>query len=176
MKRIINLDAFGDWSLSEQVFGWIIAHVPTGGVILELGFGRATGELVRAGYSVYSVEHCGAWADKREEYGCNDDCHVMINVPIVGKWYDADLLKNSIPPYYDLLIIDGPDTVDRGKMLEFKEMFNKYSSVVIDDYCELYDTAKIGAYFSYSNGCGYNEVLAHKDKSALCIKGRGHGH
>lgn len=176
MSRMVNLDAFGDWSLSEQVFGWILANIPPGGTILELGFGNATGELVRAGFVVYSVEHCGVWADKRQEIVGESQSHVLINCPINGRWYDADILKKSIPPHYDLLIVDGPDTVDRGMMLQNLELFNTYSSVVIDDYCELYDTAKIGATFAFRNGTGYTEVSLYKNKSALFIKGRGCGH
>jgi hypothetical protein len=175
MNRTVNLDAFGDWSLSEQVFGWILAHIPRGGVIFELGFGRATGELVRAGYVVYSVEHCGVWADKRHEIVGDSESHVLIQVPIVAKWYDANLLKKSIPAHYDLLIVDGPDTVDRGNMIQHMPMFNNYSAVVIDDYCELYDTAKIGAYFTWKNG-GAVEHIGDSNKSALCIGGRGRGH
>jgi hypothetical protein len=170
--RTINLDNFGDWSLSEQVFGWVLTHIPPGGTILELGFGKATGELVRAGYCVYSVESCDYWAEKRVEYCGNVENHTLIKVPIVNKWYDHDKLKAVIPSHYDLLIIDGPDTEDRGLTLRNLDLFNDYSSVIIDDYCELYDTAKVAAYFAAKNGVAW-QVVAYSNKQAICIKGRG---
>lgn len=180
MSKIINLDNLGDWSICHEVFGWILANVQEGGTILELGFGKGTRELLNAGYIVYSVEHDPVFVEKAKEIVGNNKSHTLIHAPLLnleenkpGHWYDLSVVTDIFQSlHYDLLIIDGPDTNNRHHMLKVAQLFSKTCSVIVDDYCEIYETAKIGAYFALNNGVVCHP-LHYKDKSALCIKGRG---
>ena len=87
-------------SLSVEAFRWVCEHVPKGGAVLELGSGEATRELIRAGYSVTSIEHDAAWVAR---YGSR-----YIHAPLRSGWYDVTKLGAVKDLEYDLIIVDGP--------------------------------------------------------------------
>ena len=47
MNEEINYESFGDWAISKEMFNWIVKNFPENSVILELGSGSGTKELVK---------------------------------------------------------------------------------------------------------------------------------
>lgn len=119
---------FGDWSIDQKVYAWILSDLPCGSTILELGSGWASGELARH-YEVYSVENSSDFYDKYERVH-------YIKAPHIGGWYDRDILVNELPKKYDLFLIDGPQANHRHKVIENQDLFNWNVPVLIDDYQE----------------------------------------
>lgn len=129
---MINDDAFGGWALDRPVFDWILENISEGSTILELGSGPSTVELCKF-YNVCSIENNRKWMNKtRSNY---------IHAPIVNyndehgeyQWYDIDILKEKLPKYYDLLIIDGPSANSRIPFLYNLELFHTKIPFIVDD-------------------------------------------
>lgn len=125
LKSIINYDSFGGWSISKELFDWILNNIPKGSTILELGSGDGTKELVKF-YNVYSVEHDIEWVGLVPE-------STYIYAPLIDGWYDVEVLKDKLPITYDLLLIDGPIGKNRVNIIHHYEMFNKNVPIIIDD-------------------------------------------
>lgn len=134
---------FGGWSISEELFNKIREILPAPKIILELGSGIGTEELLKF-YTVYSIEsnekYIGRCATnyihapmKRhkpysgysvEKYGGSGD----------NMWYDADVLRRELPkvPKYDLLLIDGPPSTRSG-IIKYFDLFDMTVPIVLDD-------------------------------------------
>jgi hypothetical protein len=125
MNDEINYDSFGDWAISKEMFDWILNNVPEGSVILELGSGEGTKELVKR-YTVYSVEHDENWVglEPKSNY---------IFAELVNGWYDNEVLKREIPKKYDLIIIDGPPGELRENITEHLSLFDGNTIIIVDD-------------------------------------------
>lgn len=125
MNEEINYESFGDWAISKEMFDWIVKNFPENSVILELGSGTGTKELVKK-YKVYSVEHNETWIgfEPKSNY---------IFSPLVDGWYDKKILKKEIPQEYDLLIIDGPPGGLRKNILKHLRLFKKDITIIVDD-------------------------------------------
>ena len=102
--------------------------------IVELGSGNGTNRLV-AEYTVYSVEDDEKWIGYCE--GSNYIHAPLINLddseePI--RWYDPEILRNSLPESYDLILIDGPaGKKGRSGILTNLDLFKTDVPYVIDD-------------------------------------------
>lgn len=116
---------FGEWSLDRVTFDWILDHLPAGSIILEMGSGRITGELAKH-YTMYSIEHNAGYVEK------GYDTH-YIYAPMKDGWYDADVVKSSLPARYDMILIDGPDSVNRPNLFQNLDLFDWSKPVVLDD-------------------------------------------
>ena len=125
MNEEINYESFGGWAISKEMFEWIVENYPENSVILELGSGSGTKELVKK-YKVYSVEHNEEWVgfEPKSNY---------IFSPLVNGWYDIKILKKRIPKEYDLLIIDGPPGILRENILKHLSLFKKNTVIIVDD-------------------------------------------
>ena len=125
MNEEINYESFGGWAISKEMFDWIVKNFPENSVILELGSGTGTKELVKK-YRVYSVEHDETWVgfEPKSNY---------IFSPLVTGWYDTEILKKEIPQDYDLLIVDGPPGDLRKNILKNLNFFKKDITIIIDD-------------------------------------------
>jgi cellulose biosynthesis protein BcsQ len=121
----INYDSFGGWSISKEMFNWINDNFPENSVILELGSGNGSIELVKK-YKVYSVEHDEIWLNKSDEVN-------YIFAPLVDNWYDTKILKKNLPKKYDLLIIDGPPGWLRENIINHLYLFDKHVTIIVDD-------------------------------------------
>lgn len=118
-------DRFGDWSIDQKVFGWILSNLPSGSSILELGSGWATGQLARY-YKMHSIENSSDWMGK---FDTN-----YIFAPDTSGWYNVDVLKGVLPIIkYDLLLIDGPQHNKRSEIINHADLFNWKVPVIIDD-------------------------------------------
>jgi len=125
MNEEINYESLGDWAISKEMFDWIVKNFPENSVILELGSGSGTKELVKK-YKVYSVEHDETWVgfEPKSNY---------IFSPLVNGWYDTEILKKEIPQDYDLLLIDGPPGGLRKNIFKNLNLFKKDITIIIDD-------------------------------------------
>lgn len=147
--------SFGGWAISEDLYEWLVEHVPPGKTILELGSGDGTAELVKR-WAVATVEHDKAWL------GHATGAH-YIYAPLIRGWYDAVKVKQGLPEYhcptagcsatstldispplcgtcgkhktqYDCLLIDGPpQNLGRSNFLNHMDLFNPAVPWVFDD-------------------------------------------
>lgn len=92
-----NLNNF---AISDEMFEWLTLNLPKGKTILEFGSGTGTIELTKH-WKVYSVEQDSKWV------GVAKDSN-YIHAPIKNGWYDNEIVFNSLPQEYDLIIVDGP--------------------------------------------------------------------
>ena len=118
------------WTITPELFRWIRTHLPEGKVILELGSGYGTQELLKY-YNVFSVEHDPAWL------ACAPGNHV-IHAPIRDcdgyRWYDTHILRKELPQQYDLLLIDGPPkSIGRSGFLHHLDLFELHVPIIVDD-------------------------------------------
>jgi hypothetical protein len=115
------------WSIEEALFDWIVANIPAGSTILELGSGEGTWKLCEAGFKMFSVEHQASFTTLVPET-------TYIHASIKNDWYDAEALQGKLPNEYALLLVDGPDSDDRINMLNFLDLFNLKATIILDDY------------------------------------------
>lgn len=118
---------FGCYSLTKEIFDKICGMVPVGGTIFELGSGWVSGEFVRAGYKVYSVEDNNSFL-----YQCEGVNYIFAPIDQSG-WYSVDRIKEAMVPY-DLLIVDGPVLhINRPGIVNNLDLFDPGKTVLIDD-------------------------------------------
>jgi hypothetical protein len=123
------------WSGSgmvEEVFDYIRNVLPDGAHILELGSGHVSTQALTRHYRVTTVEEDSGFIGLYPA--------AYIHAPIVGGWYDADVIGRAlaeIPPY-QMIIVDGPanrglygDTGDG--FYEHKHLFDLSGWILIDD-------------------------------------------
>ena len=116
----------GGWSISERLLHTMLEYVPRG-VVLELGSGYGT-EILSQHYTVYSIEHDPRWIGKYES--------TYIHAPIVGSWYDLEVLNEELPKIepYDILLIDGPPWVIGRSGFAFNlDLFDTSVPIFFDD-------------------------------------------
>lgn len=128
-------NALGGFSISEDLFLYILKTLEKGSTILELGSGTATGELAKY-YKMYSIEHDKGYLNLQPSN--------YIYAPIRNYenhlWYDIDHLKCQLPTNYDLLLIDGPPGhIGRRGFYYFLELFHTDITIIFDDAQRNYD-------------------------------------
>ena len=130
----------GGAAIGDKTFQWIKDNLPEGKVILEIGSGTGTRELIQH-WTVHSIEQNHNWATV---HSCHDN---YIYAPIKDGWYDLDILKEWLPEVgeYHLLIIDGPKGAYgnpiRNGFYENRELFNLNVPLIFDD-CQRPDESK----------------------------------
>ena len=118
------MNNLGGMAITIELVNWIYTHIPEGSIILELGSGYGTAELVKK-YTVYSVEDNIEWVNKIP--GSN-----YIHAPIKDNWYDISFIE-KIDSNYDLLLVDGPAEPDRFGILKYIDLFYNGSLIILDD-------------------------------------------
>lgn len=137
-------EIFGGHSITEETFKLIRELLPDGSTFLELGSGRTT-EVFAKHYTVWSVEHDPMWVDNYEDV-------IYIFAPLVGGWYNPEILKKELPKEYDLLLVDGPPSdARRAHILKHIELFNENCIWVFDDLDRPMDNATFMSIVSMTN-------------------------
>lgn len=115
-----------DWSLPDEVFEYLRAHLPPMFVhIVELGSGDGTLRLREFG-PVTSIEHDETFI--RHHPGAD-----FIHAPIKDGWYDPDAIRGRLPVKYDCLIVDGPPgAIGRMGLLKHLDLFQRVP-IIVDD-------------------------------------------
>ena len=116
MKEIIkhSIDNFGSWSIDHELFKWMISNIESDKIILELGSGRSSSEIVKI-WKLYSIEENIDWVNKFHNN--------YIYAPLKDKWYSIDISK--LPKKVDVILIDGPAHGDRIGFFENFSIFEK---------------------------------------------------
>jgi len=125
MQNGLKLESFGDSSISKELYDYILANLPKGSTILELGSGWATDQLAKY-YTLYSIEHDKKWINT---YASN-----YIYAPLKNGWYDTSCIEENLPKQYDLILVDGPvGSTARKGFLDNIFLFNTDAIIIIDD-------------------------------------------
>ena len=123
----------GGWAITEQVYGLIRYMLPSESTIVEFGSGEGTILLTR-NYDVYSIEH-------DPEFIGMAPMSTYIHAPIKGNggrlgkgWYDAEVIRDSLPPKYDLILVDGPPgSIGRDGMIQHLDLLDLSKIILVDD-------------------------------------------
>lgn len=117
-----------DWMLPDEAVEFISRRVKPHWTIVELGSGKgskALANLVPQG-RLFSVEHDPTWVGV-----CGSSTY--IHAPIRNGWYDADILREQLPPRYDCIVVDGPPGgIGRMGFLKNLELFRDVP-IIVDD-------------------------------------------
>jgi hypothetical protein len=124
-----NLNNLDGWSISVECFAWILENIPQGSNIIEVGSGAGTMELSKH-YETYSLEH-------QERFTRLAPKAHYILAEIVDGWYDPEVVFNSLPEEYSLLIVDGPPNIDQQKtrdnIAKYWDKFDTSVPIIMDD-------------------------------------------
>lgn len=112
-----------DWTISKELYHWILGNIAQGSTIFEFGSGVGT-QVLSMHYKMVSVEHNRKYLNKHASR--------YIYAPIKNNWYDLDWTK--LPKEYACVLIDGP-TGDIGRFGIVKHLhkLNKNSVFIVDD-------------------------------------------
>lgn len=130
--KISNDWPLDDWSITKECFDNIIAILPFGKTILEIGSGNST-RLLSQFYSMISIESNKDWIDKY-----NSKYYLVPIKPMVSEifgptnWLDIDIIKNILTDLdYDLLLVDAGG--DRVGIYDNIELFKTNVPIIFDD-------------------------------------------
>ena len=117
--------ALGGWSIDSLLYDWILNNLDSNKIILELGSGDGTIELLK-NWTVYSIEE--------DENFVNLHHQNYIHAPIINDWYDTTKFVN-LPEKVDLILVDGPANAKRIGFFNNLELFIKLkpSFLIFDD-------------------------------------------
>jgi hypothetical protein len=133
----------GGFEISKNFLSFIKNHLPPNSTILELGSGGGTLELIKSGYKMISIEQNLNYLNLHH----NNYCHA----PLKEGWYDIEIVNDFIKEKsYDAILIDGPASGDRLKIINSKLDFSKI--IFVDDMDrprdrEVFDLLKKGRNF-----------------------------
>ena len=118
----------GGWELLPQIMTVISSLLAAGSGLLEFGSGVGTARLVKH-YRVWSVEDDPEWVGR---FGST-----YIHAPIVGGWYDLEVLGRELPPVgdYGLVLVDGPalHRGERWRIADHLELLDERALFLVDD-------------------------------------------
>jgi len=122
--------SFGGWAISEDLYRWLVDHVPEGATVLELGSGDGDRELANR-WQLWTVEHDETWLGLVP--GVN-----YIHAPLRHGWYDTAMLSECVVNLrYDVLLVDGPPrNMGRANFLPNMSLFSASVPWVFDDLQE----------------------------------------
>jgi hypothetical protein len=120
------MSTFGGGAVDIELINEISQIVKYGSTIVELGSGHgSTSELCKH-YKLYSIEHDPKFIGL---YNSN-----YIYAPLINDfWYDPNIVRNSIPQSYDLLLVDGPIAHRRKGFIDNYSIFNQSVPLILDD-------------------------------------------
>ena len=121
------------FQIDEAIIATIRLLAKKGSTIVELGSGTGT-KILSSEYTVYSVEDNEEWIGHCEKAN-------YIHAPLIElesnrrlRWYDPEILKQSLPEHYSLLLVDGPFGENgRDGLLTHLDIFDSEIPIVIDD-------------------------------------------
>jgi hypothetical protein len=113
MNEDIDYTNLNGWSISSEMFNWILNNIEEGSTVLEFGAGKSTIELAKR-YKVISIEQDIRWAHLTK------DATYYVS-PIIENWYDTKIvMKAVLGRHIKLVIIDGPSgTGNRKGLIKF---------------------------------------------------------
>jgi hypothetical protein len=109
--------------LGSETMDWLFKNIPLGFPVLELGSGLGSHVLGHF-YQMTCVENSEEWTGKYT----NID---YIHAPLVGKWYDPEIVETYLPKEYACVIIDGPR--ERHLIEPYLSLFHLHVPWIVDD-------------------------------------------
>ena len=160
LRQSYNINNLNGWSISEDLFLYILETLPIGSTILELGSGTGTLELSKY-YNMVSIEHNQDWLNKYNSH--------YIYAPLVNDlWYDGDILRWELQNIdYHLLLVDGPPQHRRKGILNYLNLFNWNVPIILDDVNRKFD---MNVAISLAKYLGKIPTVYKKDKSFAVIR------
>lgn len=119
---------FGGSGITEELFDWIVANVPQGSTMLELGAGHVSTKFLSQRYNLYSVE------DKAEFLNIYPSTYIYAPIDTNKNWYYRKVLEEDLPKEYDCILVDGPTGKgNRWGFLENLDLFRQDVPIIVDD-------------------------------------------
>jgi len=119
---------FGGSGITEELFDWIVANVPQGSTMLELGAGHVSTKFLSQRYKLYSVE------DKAEFLNIYPSTYIYAPIDTNKNWYYRKALEEDLPKEYDCILVDGPTGEgNRWGFLENLDLFRQDVPIIVDD-------------------------------------------
>lgn len=123
---VLDSMEWGGSGIERFLFDFIVAKVPPGSKVLEIGAGICSTNAFSVTYDLTTVE-------QNQQYVGHFDCK-YIYAPIVDGWYDTEILKQELPADYDLIFIDGPaGEGNRWGFLENLDLFDTSKPMIFHD-------------------------------------------
>lgn len=119
---------FGGSGITQELFDWIVANIPQGSTMLELGAGHVSTKFLSQRYKLYSVE------DKAEFLNVYPSTYIYAPIDTRKNWYYRKALEEDLPKEYDCILVDGPTGEgNRWGFLENLDLFRPDVPIVVDD-------------------------------------------
>jgi hypothetical protein len=116
----------GDWAVDVEFVEWILKSIPKNSTIIECGSGTGTTAVLCEPYELYSIENNPHWQDKFNS--------TYIKAPLINDlWYDPNIVRDSLPDKYDLIVIDGPVGHRRKSFINNYHLFDENVPILLDD-------------------------------------------
>ncbi len=112
----------GGWHINKEVHRFILANLPKGSTILELGSGYGT-EVLSKDYTMISIEHDERFVGKYNS--------TYIHAPMIDGWYDKSVLEvrlEALRSTYQMILIDGPIGSESDGRIGFHENINLFEN------------------------------------------------
>lgn len=120
---------FTDWSITNDLYQWLIKNIPKNSKILEIGSGTGTIELSKH-YILTSIEHNPKWIN------LTDKCKYILS-ELQNGWYNTTKIKKELKDeIFDVIIVDAPNGSEpRIGFYNNIDLFNidKVKYIIIDD-------------------------------------------
>jgi len=124
-----NLNNLDGWSLSIECFHWIYNNIEKGSNIIEIGSGPGTMELSKH-FNTYSLDHQERFTKLARKAN-------YILTELVDGWYEPEIVFNSLPEEYSLIIVDGPPNLGqektRNNIKKYWDRFDTSVPIIMDD-------------------------------------------
>ena len=120
---------WGGSGIEKVVYDFILNNVTPGSIVIELGGGGVSTQVLGEKYELYTIEHDLAWIHKfkRTKY---------IWAPLKNGWYDIVPLGN-LPNNIEMILVDGPSGGHifnlREGILKHYNLFNNASKYLFHD-------------------------------------------
>ncbi len=151
---------FGGWSIDEELFNEIKRLVKPRGRILEFGSGDATTELLKL-YHVTSVEHDEKYSQNRGYK------HKVFLCPLKEGWYNLPAGITGTILDADLILVDGPPSVNRANIVKNLHYFAAINCPVIFD--DVHRQTDFDAMVKFCEELNYNFVIISTKNKAFAV-------
>jgi hypothetical protein len=114
------------WSgsgIEKGLVDFIRSVVPDGRTVVEFGAGDVSTPILARHYKLFSFEDNILYTK-----------NLAHHAPLIDGWYDTEIVRSSIPPNPDLILLDGPSgTGNRYGVLHNLELISNAKYIIVHD-------------------------------------------